>query len=245
MNQMVTVHTIRNPERYIYSPDPLTPLGRDRTELFILPSWHFLTDHLSQLREYLSPQETEKSHRFRFRGDSESYVVVHGFLRRILGLHLGIPPSSIELEYNKYGKPLLPERYGKVFFSLSHSRELSVISFNLRSETGIDVEYMDPEFDFRSVAEYCFSDEEQQQINPGTPGDADRYYRSWTRKEALLKALGTGFSSGHYVDPPFANYVLTSGMFQQEYMVTVAVKLIPGAIRLPHPNGVSSDLMLN
>lgn len=231
-------------------------------EVFIIGTRNFGEEVLRHLHGLLDPHETARAHRFRFRRDRDSYVVVHGLLRVILGKHFDILPGSIKFKYNPFGKPLLSEPGENVWFSLSHSRDVSALSFSLEGETGIDIEYMDPGFDYLAVAEYCFSPGDKNYIDPVMQGDRERFFRLWTRKEALLKAIGTGistnldvevFNDDHRIaegsvpgnDALPGGFFLNSSVFGRDYMVSVACPEGTGNMRTNFISETRPALILN
>ncbi len=147
---------------------------------------------ISSFEKLLSAQEQEKAVRFRFLRDHNSYIITHGVLRKILGNYLGSEPSEIEFISNKFGKPYLDEKYKKIYFNLSHSSECSVLAFSTKSETGIDVEKIDPEFNFDLIAKVHFSEAEKNFLYSNQHEACKKFYTLWTRKEAFLKTLGIG-----------------------------------------------------
>ncbi|RYE03250.1 MAG: 4-phosphopantetheinyl transferase family protein, partial [Sphingobacteriaceae bacterium] len=57
----------------------------------------------------------------------------------------------------------------------------------------IDIEYLNREFDFKSILDITFSKKEIDFIGDKNI-DPTNFYVMWTRKEALLKASGEGVS---------------------------------------------------
>ena len=88
------------------------------------------------------------------------------------------------INFGEHGKPFF--EHGK-FFSISHSIRYSVLAVS-DNEIGVDIEMKSSPKN--SVAERCFTEEEQQYAKMST----ENFFRIWTAKEALLKLLGTGFS---------------------------------------------------
>ena len=139
---------------------------------------------------------------------------------------------------NKFGKPSLAEKYKRLNFNLSHSSECSVLAFSPNSEIGIDIEKIDPEFEFDLIAKAHFSEAENRFIDAGQHESSKRFYTLWTRKEALLKAIGTGigenldvevFRNVNYYHPEVtlpgiqkADYYLHTFEYQDKYMITTA-----------------------
>jgi len=83
------------------------------------------------------------------------------------------------------GKPYLP---GGPCFNLSHSGNKVVLAVS-EDEVGIDVEQIAP-FSF-AVAQRVFTANEQDWLQ--RQGEDSAFYRLWTGKEAIMKALDLGF----------------------------------------------------
>ena len=69
------------------------------------------------------------------------------------------------------------------------------VGFHNGRALGVDVEQLRDNFDHDAIARRFFSEEEQRQLAALAP--PERYYgffRCWTRKEAYIKAQGTGLS---------------------------------------------------
>jgi|WetSurMetagenome_2_1015567.scaffolds.fasta_scaffold526846_1 phosphopantetheinyl transferase len=234
LQEQKTRNPVHLPSRNI---ETLAPLCVEHPEIFLLKTTNFRPQLRDLLATFLSPGELEKSRRFRFREDRDSYVLTHGMLRLILGRHLGVRPGSIGMVYNHFGKPLLSPGYPDIFFNLSHSGGVSVLAFDLNGHIGIDVEHMVPEFDFQSITQHFFTRREAEYINSTETMSSKRFYQLWTRKEALLKGLGIGISGNLDIevipenfttrpDDPVrltihpVTYVLRTWSFEEDYMIT-------------------------
>jgi 4'-phosphopantetheinyl transferase len=80
-------------------------------------------------------------------------------------------------------------------FNASHSHELAVYAFVLEREIGVDVEYVKDDFQSEEIADHFFSASEVQTLM-ALPKDerTAAFFRCWTRKEAYIKAIGSGLS---------------------------------------------------
>ena len=193
---------------------------------------------ISSFQKSLSAQEQEKAARFRFIKDQHSYIITHALLRKLLGNFLNSEPASIEFISNEFGKPMVSHGNRKIHFNISHRCGLSTLAFSAKSEIGVDVEKIDPEFDFDLIAKAHFSDAENRFIDEGKQESGKRFFTVWTRKEALLKAIGTGigenldvevFRNVNYYHPEVplpgiqkADYYLNTFEYQDKYMITTA-----------------------
>jgi 4'-phosphopantetheinyl transferase len=115
-------------------------------------------------------------------------------LRRILGNEIGCAPQEVPLVLNEFGKPMLAGQGGLPDFSLSHCDDLALVALCVDGPVGVDVELLDRAAHLSGCeAIFCHPDEiaalpdEEQKAR-------ERLLETWTAKEALLKAAGTGFS---------------------------------------------------
>jgi 4'-phosphopantetheinyl transferase len=79
------------------------------------------------------------------------------------------------------------------FFNISHSGYMVIVGFNEKSEVGVDIEEI-REIDVASMMNYFHPDEIEylrKNLN-----DKELFYMIWTKKEAFLKACGTGIVKG-------------------------------------------------
>jgi 4'-phosphopantetheinyl transferase len=145
---------------------------------------------------YLSEREKKNANRFKNQKDFCSYVSVHALLRLTLSDFTGEPPNAIKIEESNFGKPFLQ---GKALsFSLSRRRDVFIFTI-LEGEKflGTDIENVETKLDFVGISREHFSHEEYEVIL-STRILIDRariFYEFWTRKEALLKAIGIGINS--------------------------------------------------
>jgi 4'-phosphopantetheinyl transferase len=148
----------------------------------------------------LSADERKRAARFHFAHDQRRFTVSRGLLRIVLSGYMRCSPESIQFRYTPYGKPTLAEGTETLLprFNLSHSHELVLYAFSRNQELGIDVELVRPIAEAKQIAERFFSARENAVLAALAPAEMQKYFFIyWTRKEAYLKARGTGLS----VDP--------------------------------------------
>ncbi len=94
-----------------------------------------------------------------------------------------------ELQFSKAGKPFIENQ---PFFNIAHAGSIVMIAFSL-NEIGVDIEKnTDLPFDEISVN---FHPNEIQLLEENNYNKA-LFFSIWSRKEALLKAMGTGIVNG-------------------------------------------------
>src|SRR5947207_14721515 len=90
----------------------------------------------------LSPDERNRSARFRFERDRQRFIVARGALRDLLARYLQTQPAQISFVYDAFGKPdLSPEFANGLRFNLSHSAGFALIAIATGSDVGVDLEY--------------------------------------------------------------------------------------------------------
>jgi 4'-phosphopantetheinyl transferase len=149
---------------------------------------------LARLGALLSEDEHNRAARFRQAVHMQRYVTARGFLRTLLGRYLGADPRDMRFQYDEHGKPALAGPTAGVGFNVSHSRDLALLAVSRgHVQLGVDVEVIAPFDSMSDVASRFFSLVERQQLDraPRSAYEA-HFYRCWTRKEAYLKAIGTG-----------------------------------------------------
>lgn len=139
-------------------------------------------------------------------------------LRRILAAYLGIRPEQIQFSRNRQGKPYLENQdhsLSSLQFNLSHTPHWCAVIVAQHMQVGVDIEQPRPvsaklwprvltEAERAEIA--TFPESEQPQA----------FLRSWTRKEALGKALG------HGVLPHLGR--TQTGLCQQDGLMTLALE---------------------
>ena len=145
----------------------------------------------------LDTDERARAARFHFDKHRRHFVVGRGFLRTLLARYLDATPEGVRFSYGPYGKPALDgeHRESSLRFNASHSGEWAVYGFVQDHEIGVDVEYVKQDFATDEIAERFFSAGEIKKLNALTDDEKPAaFFRCWTRKEAYIKAIGSGLS---------------------------------------------------
>lgn len=142
----------------------------------------------------LSPDERIKAQHFVHERDRRRYQVAHVALRKLLAQRVGAAPADLVFEAGRFGKARLAGAPGCAF-SLSRSEDWAAIAIADDGEIGVDIERLRAMPDRDSMAAMCFTPVERGQMNTAPAASRDTaFLRCWTRKEACLKAIGTGLS---------------------------------------------------
>lgn len=145
----------------------------------------------------LSPDERDRAARFREGPLRNHYTAGRGTLRILLGRYFQADPATISLIYQPHGKPELgpPWNTQGVEFNLSHSGDVALFAFTRGQPIGVDVEAIRPMPNAAGLMERFFSADEIAQWRQALCERQELiFFQGWTRKEAWLKAVGSGLS---------------------------------------------------
>jgi 4'-phosphopantetheinyl transferase len=148
-------------------------------------------------QQVLSEDERARAARFHFSRDRQGYVSSRALLRIILAAYLGAEPKELSFRYSEKDKPALSGAHAaqKIEFNISHSGMAALLAFTRGREVGVDVELIRHDFDVEGIAHRFFSEHERQELMAFALEERHAaFFRCWTRKEAYVKATGSGLS---------------------------------------------------
>lgn len=122
-------------------------------------------------------------------------LIVRSVLRLVLARYLPIRPEDFVFASSPDKKPALAGAGAEsgLRYNLSHSHGLLLCGITAGAEIGVDIEKMRPGYTFDKIARRHFSPGEYTFFrNASTSEKIETFFTVWTRKEAFLKALGTG-----------------------------------------------------
>jgi 4'-phosphopantetheinyl transferase len=154
---------------------------------------------LEALTSVLSSDERARAEKFHFVEHRARWQATRGILRILLGHYLEVSAKEIAFRYGALGKPaLLHLASGGLHFNASHSGDYAVFAVTRAGETGVDIECVRPDMARRDeIARRYFAPGEQRELLAlPEPERAGAFFTLWTRKEAFVKARGTGLFSG-------------------------------------------------
>ena len=142
----------------------------------------------------LSEDERRRAARFRFAHHRTRFVLRRALLRTILGRYVGIEPGRLQFRDAANGKLALTG-YEDLQFNLSSSRSVALYAIACDRVVGVDVEHVSPSAGNLPLAERLFASAELTALR-SLPASSRglAFYRCWTRKEAFVKAIGSGLS---------------------------------------------------
>ncbi|HJT55558.1 MAG TPA: 4'-phosphopantetheinyl transferase superfamily protein [Ktedonobacteraceae bacterium] len=148
---------------------------------------------IEALEPLLNADELARARRFHFAKDRTHFIAARGMLRAILGRYLTREPQSLSFAYNDYGKPSLDK--GDLSFNLTHAHGMALYAITRHRAIGVDVEYVQREMEWESIAVHFFSPYEVNMLKAVSPDmQPIAFFNCWTRKEAYIKARGMGLS---------------------------------------------------
>jgi 4'-phosphopantetheinyl transferase len=154
-----------------------------------------LAGRVHQLTDLLSDQERSRASAFVHALDRERFLVSHAILRILIGGYLNMAPAKLKFAEIARRKPCLEgaSADSNLQFNLSHSHGYVLLAFTHQRQVGVDIEHMRPLPDLEQVAARTFSAQENLHLAKLTQHEKlAAFYRCWTRKEAFVKALGSG-----------------------------------------------------
>ena len=165
-------------------------------------------DHEECAYALLDAPERERWHRFRSGQAQREFALCRAALRVALCERLGCSNHQLSFGYLDHGKPFATvdgERAG-TGFNVSHSGQHGLIALADRDWLGIDVEERAARVDLDGVGSLVYGPSERRLLALASGRrKVNLFFRLWSLKEALIKALGSGFSlnpASFEVPPP-------------------------------------------
>lgn len=161
--------------------------------VWLLDIRQFTAGHYASAEQIMSSDEHERAQKF-IRG-KDDYIASRWLLRTVLARYTGVSPAAVSFLRTDKGKPYLPE--SDIQFSLSHSSHWALLAVGRIELIGVDVEAIRSTRDLLGISESYYHAQEFARLQAlETIHQTNYFYRLWTLKEALLKAVGTGISAG-------------------------------------------------
>ena len=117
-------------------------------------------------------------------------------IESIAARYLGCSPGSVRVTRSGTGKPELDGPGLAV--SLTHSGDVVLVAVAAGGQVGVDAEVLRPDVADWTLVDHALTVSERARLEAVTTADrAEFFLRSWSRKEAILKAAGAGLG----IDP--------------------------------------------
>lgn len=163
----------------------------------------------------MSPEKQQRVNKFRFADDKKRTVAGEMLARKTIAEWCSVDETDVVFYKNEHGKPYLKDL--PCYFNISHSGDFVVCAVS-ENEIGIDIEKIRP-IDLK-IAKRVFSEDETTYIlSSKTP--KENFFELWTKKEAILKCIGTGFSDSQ--NHSKSDFEITQFKIQ-DYFITIATK---------------------
>jgi 4'-phosphopantetheinyl transferase len=153
---------------------------------------------LNRRARVLTFEELARAARFHFERDRHRWMATRATVRALLARYTGVPADSLRFHLGPHGKPSLEAPNGTgLEFNVSHSGELALCAVSRGRAVGVDVEAIRPEFATLSMARRFFAPAEVSSLESIPPNEQTQaFFACWSRKEAYMKARGTGIALG-------------------------------------------------
>jgi 4'-phosphopantetheinyl transferase len=159
--------------------------------------WMYSTDQgCAEDHRVLSTDERARAARMVVAGSQCLFIRTRAWMRRTLAGYVGCDPAALVFDYGHHGKPQLRD-FGEIEFNLSHSQSYAILAITRSGPLGVDIERCDCTQDFDELAAITLTSAEQEPLRSEDDSKVrcHEFFRLWVRKEAYLKALGTGFAT--------------------------------------------------
>lgn len=160
--------------------------------------WHLDIRQFTHVQRDFTLQIMDSSELIRadkFKRGKHEYIACRWLLRNVLAFYTGISADKLQFQRSEKGKPYLVQ--GNIQFSLSHSGHWGVLAVSDGNAVGIDIEAVQSKRNILRIAQHYYAPAELTQLLALPAREQqDYFYRLWTLKEALFKALGSGISAG-------------------------------------------------
>jgi 4'-phosphopantetheinyl transferase len=148
----------------------------------------------------MTDAERSRAASFRFEADRERFCQSRYLLRQVLGRYLQLDAAEVAITQGPHGKPMLQNARTPtgLQFNLTHCRSMALLAVTMGQPVGIDVEDGTRlnKADISALARDYFTTNETQAIMSVTGSERiGAFLTCWTRKEALLKAVGVGLNA--------------------------------------------------
>ena len=151
----------------------------------------------SRAMEILNDSERQRGSRY-LPDPGRRFVLCRAALRSLLCAYLDCTNEALTFPVTEFDKPVAQTDGIWTFtgFNVSHSGDNGLIAISPSRRIGVDIEEVAPRRHLVSLIESVMGPQEREEL--GQLDEAPRlrqFFRLWTFKEALIKALGTGFST--------------------------------------------------
>jgi 4'-phosphopantetheinyl transferase len=146
-------------------------------------------------QSFLSVNEKKNAARFAYDIDTYLFSIRHNLLRLILGNYLNCDPAKIKFNSNHYQKPHIAHPNTFIQFNISVSSNRFVAAFCQQHTIGVDIELIRQIDEMPQLINDYFTKEEREWVTSHPEKmRTSAFFQIWSRKEALVKAIGKGLN---------------------------------------------------
>jgi|GEM_PF-1848263 len=169
------------------------------------------------LSRHLNYREQALARTYRDASTKRQYQASRYAVRKLASCYAAVAAGTLVLSRGGLGQPLLKRPRGRngtlLHLSISHSERAFALAFSRHARVGVDIDTTDhPPAVWRNLSRH-FRSSEHRFTQPL------QMIECWTRKEALLKALGSGLG-GLPLLPPLPERASTVRLAQSRWHVT-------------------------
>jgi 4'-phosphopantetheinyl transferase len=145
------------------------------------------------LSDALAPDEAMRAAAYQAHTDRARFTAAHAFRRAILARYCHQPPASLRFIPGQHGKPALAG--AQIHFSAARSAAVAMLAVSAACAVGADIEHLAMPQDAAAVLRSHASPAEiRAYFSLQEPARPQAFFRWWTSKEAVVKALGAGLT---------------------------------------------------
>lgn len=162
----------------------------------------------------------------------------YGSVKELLAGYLGVSEDGLVIERNGQGKPLLGgEHRDKLYFNITHTSDRLVAAV-ATEPVGVDMERLGRRVEYGTILRRYFTEAERADFSVATQDlslcPMQVFLKGWTRKEAILKAVGVGLGGMRDYEISFSKplvrhaqkrkpYPVRELLFGEDYWISVSL----------------------
>ena len=196
------------------------PVAQAGTVLCVGLHLEGMADWASQCVPFTTEHERHEASRFVQMADAVRHLAGRALARRMLCAATG-QTNNAPFARSPYGKPFCPQT--DMDFSISHCADMVWVALCRTATVGIDLEQLRPLPDAAELTNQLHPRERQALLALPDNELQNAFFRCWTRKEAVLKACGTGLNT------PLNSFCVSTGPQQSNWILTAPTSSTCGA----------------
>jgi 4'-phosphopantetheinyl transferase len=188
------VRNATRPESLLLCDPGRLSLPENTVHVWVLNDAH-IEHACAALAHTLSADELQRACAYKREKDRVRFIARRSILRSLIGRYLDCRGESLRFRVAPFGKLALQQPDGaRLAFNVSQTDGTALLAFAWDCHVGVDVERLVSGMDVIGIGREVFSSIEEAALDAARPDSATAFFTTWSRKESLLKALGTGLS---------------------------------------------------